>query len=103
MTWLDGYGATQILKSMTSGPINARTITTAMQHTKNLNMLGAVPNWSYSYDSLGRVHERLQRVRGDPDERQRRDPEQREQARLYVADGRDQLLQGPRVLARTVS
>jgi ABC-type branched-subunit amino acid transport system substrate-binding protein len=53
MTWLDGYGATQILKSMTSGPINARTITAAMQHTKNLNMLGAVPNWSYSYNSLG--------------------------------------------------
>jgi hypothetical protein len=53
MTWIDAYGATQILKSMTSGPINAATITSAMQHTKNLNMLGAVPNWSYSYNTLG--------------------------------------------------
>ncbi len=52
VTWVDGYGATQILKSMT-GPINAKTITTALQRTTNLNLLGAVPNWSYKYDSLG--------------------------------------------------
>ena len=53
MTWIDAYGGTQILKSMKSGPINAKTITSAMEHTKNLNMLGAVPNWSYGYDTLG--------------------------------------------------
>ena len=53
MTWIDAYGATQILNSMKSGPINARTITSAMEHTKDLNMLGAVPDWSYSYNTLG--------------------------------------------------
>jgi branched-chain amino acid transport system substrate-binding protein len=53
MTWIDAYGGTQILKSMKSGPINAKTITSAMEHTKNLNMLGAVPNWSYGYNTLG--------------------------------------------------
>ncbi len=53
MTWIDAYGGTQILKSMKSGPINAQTITSAMEHTTNLNMLGAVPNWSYSYNTLG--------------------------------------------------
>jgi ABC-type branched-subunit amino acid transport system substrate-binding protein len=53
MTWIDAYGGTQILKSMRSGPINAKTITSAMEHTTNLNLLGAVPNWSYSYNTLG--------------------------------------------------
>jgi hypothetical protein len=52
ITWVDGYGATQILKSM-KGTINAQTITTALEHTTNLNLLGAVPNWSYKYNSLG--------------------------------------------------
>jgi hypothetical protein len=53
MTWLDGYGATQILKTIKSGPINSATITKALQHASNINLLGVVPNYSYKYNTLG--------------------------------------------------
>jgi len=63
------------------GPINARTITTAMQHTKNLNMLGCGSQLELQLRlARPRVHERLQRYEGILTSAKRRDPEQREQA-----------------------
>jgi ABC-type branched-subunit amino acid transport system substrate-binding protein len=52
VSWLDGWGGMQILKTITSGPINAATITAAMK-TAHVSFQGVAPDWTYQYDTIG--------------------------------------------------
>jgi ABC-type branched-subunit amino acid transport system substrate-binding protein len=50
--WVDAWGAMQILKTISSGPITSATILSAMK-TATLHFDGVIPNWHYSYNSIG--------------------------------------------------
>jgi ABC-type branched-subunit amino acid transport system substrate-binding protein len=51
-TWLDGWGAMQIIGSIKSGAINPQTVLTAMKRT-TVSFDGALPTWNYAYNTLG--------------------------------------------------
>lgn len=50
--WLDAWGAMQVLKTVTTGPITASTVLAAMKKA-TLNFEGVTANWHYSYNTLG--------------------------------------------------
>jgi branched-chain amino acid transport system substrate-binding protein len=50
--WVDTWGAMQVLQSIKSGPVNAKTILAAMK-TVTLNFEGVIPPWHYQYNALG--------------------------------------------------
>jgi ABC-type branched-subunit amino acid transport system substrate-binding protein len=50
--WVDAWAAMQVLKTMTSGPITAATVSAAMKKA-TLDFQGVVPNWHYQYNTLG--------------------------------------------------
>jgi ABC-type branched-subunit amino acid transport system substrate-binding protein len=52
LSWIDASGAMQVLKTMTSGPITAASVSAAMQKA-TLDFQGVVPNWHYQYNTLG--------------------------------------------------
>jgi hypothetical protein len=52
--YVDLIGAIQILKDTPANkPITSTSIIQALQHAKNVNFMGAIPNWSYGYNSQG--------------------------------------------------
>jgi ABC-type branched-subunit amino acid transport system substrate-binding protein len=50
--WADAWGATQIIGSITSGDITKETVLNAMK-TATVDFQGVMPNWKYSYNTLG--------------------------------------------------
>jgi ABC-type branched-subunit amino acid transport system substrate-binding protein len=51
-SWVSAWGGMQILKTMTSGPINSSTVLGAMK-TAHVSFEGVAPDWSYQYNTLG--------------------------------------------------
>ena len=50
--WIDGWGGMQILKTITSGPVDSATITAAMK-TARVSFEGVAPDWHYQFNTLG--------------------------------------------------